>query len=60
MIDDTDLHVKVVHIIIRSDSIEKEVDQVDAKKWTAISNGKDKELKSTFGILEALCVHALT
>ena len=58
--DVTDLHVKAVHIIISSDSREKEVDQVDARKWTAISNGKDQKLKSTFGILEALCVPTLT
>lgn len=39
------------------------MDQVDAIKWTceaAISNGKDKKLKSTFGILEVLCVPAVT
>jgi len=39
------------------------VDQVEVRKWTCeavISNGKDKKLKSTFGILEALCVPALT
>lgn len=60
MIDITDLHVKVVHIIINSDSREKELDQVDARKWTAISNDKDQKLKSTFDILEAVCVHALT
>jgi len=59
VIDVTDLRVKVVHIIISSDR-EKEVDQVDARKWTAISNGKDQKLKSNFDILEALCVHAFT
>lgn len=39
------------------------MDQVDARKWTCeatIISGKDRKLKSSFGILETLCVSALT